>query len=241
MPTPEIPDQSGMPVVAPAPRPIRRRLPDTRQSLTHKFNVAGHEGYLSVGMYEDGRPGELFITMSKEGSTISGLMDALGTAVSVALQYGVSVDALVNKFSHMRFEPCGMTENRDIPFAKSLVDYVFRWMGMQFIPGYRDAHAPRVGAPAEFVIEQPQGQDIIDEDGSLTVITGSFRVKVGVSDSEGFKLLAEPERIAMERHLKSLFGIVQQNGLCGRFQDVARKLPSGYGIDCVISITKSEP
>ncbi|MBS0191129.1 MAG: adenosylcobalamin-dependent ribonucleoside-diphosphate reductase [Phycisphaerales bacterium] len=124
-------------------RPMRRRLPDTRPSLTHKFNVAGHEGYLSVGLYEDGRPGELFITMSKEGSTIGGLMDSLGTAVSVALQYGVPVESLVNKFSHQRFEPAGMTENRDIPFAKSLVDYIFRWLGMQFIPGYREAHAPR--------------------------------------------------------------------------------------------------
>ena len=124
-------------------RPMRRRLPDTRPSLTHKFNVAGHEGYLSVGLYEDGRPGELFITMSKEGSTIGGLMDSLGTAVSVALQYGVPVESLVNKFSHQRFEPAGMTENRDIPFAKSLVDYIFRWLGMQFIPGYREAHAPK--------------------------------------------------------------------------------------------------
>ncbi|MBX3379662.1 MAG: adenosylcobalamin-dependent ribonucleoside-diphosphate reductase [Phycisphaeraceae bacterium] len=124
-------------------RPMRRRLPDTRPSLTHKFNVAGHEGYLSVGLYEDGRPGELFITMSKEGSTIGGLMDSLGTAVSVALQYGVPVESLVNKFSHQRFEPAGMTENRDIPFAKSLVDYIFRWLGMQFIAGYREAHAPK--------------------------------------------------------------------------------------------------
>jgi ribonucleoside-diphosphate reductase alpha chain len=125
-------------------RPMRRRLPDTRPSLTHKFNVAGHEGYLSVGLYEDGRPGELFITMSKEGSTIGGLMDSLGTAVSVALQYGVPVESLVTKFSHQRFEPAGMTENADIPFAKSLVDYIFRWMGMQFVPGYREANSPRL-------------------------------------------------------------------------------------------------
>ena len=126
-----------------APPPRRRRLPDTRRSLTHKFNIAGHEGYLTVGLYEDGLPGELFITMSKEGSTIGGLMDSLGTATSVALQYGVPVSSLVNKFSHQRFEPAGMTENSDIPFAKSLVDYIFRWMGMQFIEGYRAAHSPR--------------------------------------------------------------------------------------------------
>jgi ribonucleoside-diphosphate reductase alpha chain len=124
-------------------RPMRRRLNETRGSITHKFNVAGHEGYLIVGLYEDGRPGELFITMAKEGSTIGGLMDSLGTAISVALQYGVPVESLVNKFAHQRFEPMGMTTNSDIPFAKSLVDYIFRWMGMQFIAGYRDQNAPR--------------------------------------------------------------------------------------------------
>ena len=123
-------------------RPMRRRLPETRSSKTHKFNVAGHEGYLTVGLYEDGQPGELFITMAKEGSTIGGLMDSLGTAISVALQYGVPVDSLVRKFTHQRFEPAGMTHNRDIPFAKSLVDYIFRWMGMEFVPGYREANAP---------------------------------------------------------------------------------------------------
>ncbi len=126
-------------------RPMRRRLNDTRESLTHKFNVAGHEGYLIVGLYEDGRPGELFITMAKEGSTIGGLMDSLGTAISVALQYGVPIESLVTKFAHQRFEPMGMTTNADIPFAKSLVDYIFRWLGMQFIPGYREANAPRRG------------------------------------------------------------------------------------------------
>ncbi|HYE63834.1 MAG TPA: adenosylcobalamin-dependent ribonucleoside-diphosphate reductase [Phycisphaerales bacterium] len=130
------------------PRAQRRRLPDTRLSKTHKFNVAGHEGYLTVGLYEDGQPGELFITMSKEGSTIGGLMDSLGTATSVALQYGVPISSLVTKFSHQRFEPAGMTENRDIPFAKSLVDYIFRWLGMEFIPGYRENNSPRAIAEA---------------------------------------------------------------------------------------------
>ena len=123
-------------------RPMRRRLPDTRESLTHKFNVAGHEGYLIVGLYEDGTPGELFITMAKEGSTIGGLMDSLGTAISVALQYGVPVQSLVNKFAHQRFEPMGITTNNDIPFAKSLVDYIFRWLGIQFISGYREQNSP---------------------------------------------------------------------------------------------------
>ncbi len=136
-------------------RPMRRRLPDTRRSLTHKFSVAGHEGYLTVGLYEDGSPGELFLTMAKEGSTVGGLMDSLGTAISVALQYGVPVESLVTKFTHQRFEPAGMTHNPDIPFAKSLVDYIFRWLGIQFIPGYRAANTPdRGGSKSTAVTEQ---------------------------------------------------------------------------------------
>ncbi len=138
---------------APAPaRPFRRRLPDTRQSITHKFSVTGHEGYLTVGLYEDGQPGELFITMAKEGSTVGGLMDVIGTCTSMALQYGVPLITLVDKFRHARFEPAGMTSNRDIPFAKSLIDYIFCWMGCQFIPGYTEKNTPnRAGtsAPAE--------------------------------------------------------------------------------------------
>ncbi|MGE5314113.1 MAG: vitamin B12-dependent ribonucleotide reductase [Acidobacteriota bacterium] len=117
-----------------ASRPVRHRLPDERKSITHKFSIAGHEGYITVGMYEDGSAGEVFITMSKEGSTISGLMDALATAVSLALQYGVPLKVLTDKFSHMRFEPSGFTNNPSIPIAKSVCDYLFRWMGMKFLP-----------------------------------------------------------------------------------------------------------
>lgn len=120
-------------------RPRRERLPDTRQSVTHKFNVNGHEGYVTVGLYEDGRPGELFITMAKEGSTIGGLMDSFGTAVSMSLQYGVPLEVLVNKFSHTRFEPMGYTTNPEIRIAKSLVDYIFRWLAYSFLAGYREA------------------------------------------------------------------------------------------------------
>ena len=120
-------------------RPRRERLPDTRSSITHKFNVGGHEGYITVGLYPDGRPGELFITMAKEGSTVGGLMDAFGTAISICLQYCVPLEVLVNKFSHTRFEPMGHTTNPDIHIAKSVVDYIFRWLGMTFLPGYREA------------------------------------------------------------------------------------------------------
>ena len=118
-------------------------MPHTRNSLTHKFDIQGHEGYINVGFYPDGRPGELFITMAKEGSTIGGLMDVLGTAISIGLQYGVPLEVFVNKFAHSRFEPAGFTKNPDIPIAKSIADYIFRWMGMEFIPGYREANAPR--------------------------------------------------------------------------------------------------
>ncbi len=127
-------------------RPFRRRLPDTRHSITHKFSVAGHEGYLTVGLYEDGQPGELFITMAKEGSTVGGLMDVIGTCTSMALQYGVPLITLVDKFRHARFEPSGMTSNRDMPFAKSLIDYIFCWLGCKFIPGYADRNLPNRAA-----------------------------------------------------------------------------------------------
>ncbi|MGH7845385.1 MAG: vitamin B12-dependent ribonucleotide reductase, partial [Candidatus Binatia bacterium] len=116
-------------------RPLRRKLPDERRSITHKFDIAGHEGYITAGMYDDGQPGEIFITMSKEGSTISGLMDSFATAVSMALQYGVPLKVLVDKFSHMRFEPAGFTKNPDVPFAKSIMDYIFRWLATKFLDG----------------------------------------------------------------------------------------------------------
>jgi ribonucleoside-diphosphate reductase alpha chain len=114
-------------------KPVRRRLPDERPAITHKFSIAGHEGYLTVGMFDDGTPGEIFLVMAKEGSTISGLMDAFATSISLALQYGVPLKALVDKFSHMRFEPAGFTQNREIPIAKSLMDYMFRWLASKFL------------------------------------------------------------------------------------------------------------
>jgi len=120
----------------------RRRLPDTRQAITHKFTIQGHEGYINVGLFDDGSPGELFITMAKEGSTIGGLVDAIGTLTSISLQSRVPLETLVNKFAHTRFEPSGFTKNRDIPIAKSVVDYIFRWLGMQFVPGYWEANSP---------------------------------------------------------------------------------------------------
>src|SRR5207244_11785085 len=118
---------------AEAALPHRRRLPSERTAVTHKFDIAGHERYITVGLYPDGQPGEIFLKMAKEGSTVSGLMDSFATTVSVALQYGVPLRDLVNKFAHVRFEPSGFTGNSEIPIAKSLVDYIFRWMGSRFL------------------------------------------------------------------------------------------------------------
>jgi ribonucleoside-diphosphate reductase alpha chain len=128
-------------------QPIRHRMPDTRGSLTHRFEIAGHEGYITVGLYEDGQPGELFITMSKEGSTIGGLMDTVGTLTSIALQYGVPLESLVKKFAYQRFEPSGFTKNPDIRHATSITDYVFRWLACQFIKGYKEATSPNRTQP----------------------------------------------------------------------------------------------
>lgn len=122
-------------VIIKVQEPFRHRMPSTRQSITHKFEVAGHEGYLTVGMYEDGAPGELFITMAKEGSTVGGTMDAFGTAISLCLQFGVPVSELCKKFAHSRFEPSGFTKNSEIPMAKSIVDYIFRWLAITFPNG----------------------------------------------------------------------------------------------------------
>jgi len=122
-------------------QPVRRKLPDERQAITHKFDIQGHEGYITVGLFEDGQPGEIFLVMAKEGSTISGFADAFAQAISYALQYGVPLQALVDKFSHVRFEPSGMTRNPEIRFAKSIVDYIFRWLASKFLSTEAQFHA----------------------------------------------------------------------------------------------------
>jgi len=140
-------------------KPRRERLPDTRQSITHKFTIAGHEGYLCVGLYPDGQPGEIFITMAKEGSTIGGIMDSFGTALSIALQYGVPLEVLVNKFSHTRFEPMGHTSNKDIRIAKSVVDYIARWLGLTFLSGH-DNTVPSADKPKGDATSQGNGGEV---------------------------------------------------------------------------------
>ncbi|MBN2241826.1 MAG: vitamin B12-dependent ribonucleotide reductase [Acidobacteria bacterium] len=121
-------------------KPVRRKLPSVRKAITHKFSIGGHEGYITVGMYDDGQPGEIFLLMAKEGSAISGLMDSFATAISLALQYGVPLRVLIDKFSHVRFEPSGHTGNREIPFAKSIVDYIFRWLASKFLTTEEQLH-----------------------------------------------------------------------------------------------------
>jgi ribonucleoside-diphosphate reductase alpha chain len=140
-------------------RAVRRRLPDERQAITHKFSIGGHEGYLTVGMYADGQPGELFCVMAKEGSVVSGLMDSFATAVSLALQYGVPLKVLCDKFSHTRFEPSGFTGNQQIPIAKSIADYIFRWLALKFLPR-EDASAAADSHP-EAAAASRSGQEML--------------------------------------------------------------------------------
>ena len=171
----------SVPSQVPSAHPYRRRLPDERQSLTHKFKIGGHEGYITVGMYEDGQPGEIFVTMAKEGSTISGLMDSFATAISLALQHGVPLKLLVDKFSHTRFEPSGWSGNAEIGYAKSIMDYLFRWMGLKFLGqqpppprGVEDVHGPRGEAKEE-----------LEDAGQLPLISGQETAGAAAKSAPG--------------------------------------------------------
>ena len=152
-------------------RPHREKLPDERQALTHKFSIAGHEGYLTIGLYESGMPGEIFLRMAKEGSTVSGLMDTIATMTSMALQYGVPLQTLVDKFSHTRFEPAGFTNNREIPIAKSITDYVFRYLGNRYLSmdieeSEDDGNVAAIGAPREAsrgAVAGGSGDEVVSE------------------------------------------------------------------------------
>ncbi len=179
------------PTPAPSPaaaQPRRMRLPDTRKSLTHKFDIQGHEGYVTVGFFADGRPGELFVTMAKEGSTIGGLMDTIGTLVSMGLQYGVPLSVFVNKFAHQRFEPSGFTKNPDIPIAKSVTDYIFRWMGMEFLPGYRAENAPN----REYEEKPPQVAPVVKVNGHRTATQADLDHVEAVSHIAPLPIMTHP-------------------------------------------------
>jgi ribonucleoside-diphosphate reductase alpha chain len=155
-PSPAIPEED---MLAP-PRAVRHRLEDERMSITHKFNVGGHEGYITVGLYRDGSPGELFITMAKEGSTVSGLMDSFACATSLALQHGVPLKLLCEKFAHTRFEPSGWTNNTDIGFAKSIMDYIFRWLQLRFLTGQQQLLFENLRPRLSAVSHQPSGEEM---------------------------------------------------------------------------------
>ncbi|MCG8587288.1 MAG: vitamin B12-dependent ribonucleotide reductase, partial [Pirellulales bacterium] len=182
--------------------PKRERLSDTRQSITHKFSVGGHEGYITVGQYADGRPGELFITMGKEGGTIGGLMDCFGTAVSMGLQYGVPLEVFVNKFSYTRFEPSGHTTNPDIRIAKSIADYIFRWLGMTFIPGYREASLglppedPTVDDDADLPTPAAKKAGVVPETGASASVVEQTAKSV---NGNGIATTADDQYAALER------------------------------------------
>ena len=165
-------------------QPVRRRLPDERAAITHKFDIAGHEGYITVGLFEDGSPGEIFLVMAKEGSTISGFADAFAQAVSYALQYGVPLQVLVDKFSHVRFEPSGLTKNPDVRVAKSIVDYIFRWMATKFLSTEAQFRAG--------VNVRERGEETESEAKQLTLVQPAFEIG-------GFRLLELGARNAV-RH-----------------------------------------
>ncbi len=195
-------------------KPVRRRLPETRRAITHKFDIAGHEGYLTVGLFEDGQPGELFITMAKEGSTIGGLMDAIATLTSIALQYGVPLETLVKKFSHQRFEPSGFTKNPEIPVASSITDYVFRWMALQFLPGYKERlqsnpQQPELAMPGlEEEIKKRVNKPVKD----LPIAEGES--DTGPVISQGYMAGGQKERVA------------KMSDMIARFQDDAPVCPN---------------
>ena len=166
-----------------APSPIRRKLPDERQSITHKFVIGNHEGYIHVGLYPDGTPGELFITMSKEGSTISGLMDSFATAVSIGLQYGVPLRSIVNKFSRTRFEPSGWSGHEAIGHASSVLDYIARWLELKFLTeGGQAARQSQDVGQVQLAQEPRQGQPtqaVTDNDAPLCHECGTVMVRSG--------------------------------------------------------------
>jgi ribonucleoside-diphosphate reductase alpha chain len=170
------------------PTAVRRKLPDERESITHKFSISGHEGYITVGKYEDGTPGEIFITMAKEGSTISGLMDSFATMTSLALQHGVPLNFLVDKFTHTRFEPSGFTKNPEIPMTKSIMDYIFKWLATKFLDRESQAHAgvilredaaPLIGKPAANVAP------LTKEDATFVTSLGASPIIAAPKDADG--------------------------------------------------------
>jgi ribonucleoside-diphosphate reductase alpha chain len=195
---------AAAPVVQVVEKPRRRKLADERSALTHKFSINGHEGYITAGLYENGQPGEIFLVMAKEGSTISGLMDAFATAISIALQYGVPLQTLVDKFSHTRSEPSGFTGNPEIPFAKSITDYIFRWLASKFLS--RDE---KEAAGVVLREEAPAVEVVAGERGAPA---GASTVAVAVESSTGPRVTFLYQQDAPSCH--ECGSIMVRNGTC---------------------------
>jgi ribonucleoside-diphosphate reductase alpha chain len=171
-----------------APTAVRRKLPDERESITHKFSISGHEGYITVGKYEDGTPGEIFITMAKEGSTISGLMDSFATMTSLALQHGVPLNFLVDKFTHTRFEPSGFTKNPEIPMTKSIMDYIFKWLATKFLDRESQSNAGvivREDAASVIAKPVPNLAPLSKDDASFVTSLGTSPIIAAPKDADG--------------------------------------------------------
>ena len=206
---------------AEAALPHRRRLPSERTAVTHKFEISGHEGYITVGLYPDGQPGEIFLKMAKEGSTVSGLMDSFATTVSVALQYGVPLKDLVNKFAHVRFEPSGFTGNQEIPIAKSIVDYIFRWLGSRFLSdddkanlGLIDRSAVVADVPASSpgsaaVVPSAPIASAVAETPATPAIDAKAETKIDATDTPKATAVAAAPEVAAP---KSELAVVATNG-----------------------------
>ncbi|MEA2164533.1 MAG: ribonucleoside-diphosphate reductase alpha chain [Thermoanaerobaculia bacterium] len=182
-------DKSKLAEIGVAPTAVRRKLPDERESITHKFSISGHEGYITVGKYEDGTPGEIFITMAKEGSTISGLMDSFATMTSLALQHGVPLNFLVDKFTHTRFEPSGFTKNPEIPMTKSIMDYLFKWLATKFLDRESQQHAGVIlreeAAPVVAPKPVPNVAPLSKEDSSFVTSLGTSPIIAAPKDADG--------------------------------------------------------
>ena len=208
--------------VEPVRTPDRERLPDERQAITHKFSIQGHEGYLTVGLYEDGRAGEIFVVMAKQGSAISGLMDAFATSTSIALQYGVPLRTLCDKFAHTRFEPQGFTRNPDIPIAKSITDYIFRWLALKFLP--RDQRTP---TPAEMQAEGEAAAVKPEDKGLDSVETPEVAGETtGIADDDSEETSAVTQGVeGLRRAAGALYSREAQEREISRYQADAPPCP----------------
>jgi len=231
---------------AEAALPHRRRLPAERNAITHKFDIAGHEGYITVGMYADNQPGEIFLKMAKEGSTVSGLMDTLATTISVSLQYGVPLRDLVNKFAHVRFEPSGFTGNQEIPIAKSIVDYIFRWLGSRFLTAEDQqnlglqprvvADAPPAPVPATQGTTAFGAQSPATAGPSPSVLESKPEAKVTESDAPKATAVASEPTTEQPTELKVLATNGQANGHAANGSGKATSNGNGGGGPSTITL-----